>query len=338
MQCKLAGYTVLLMTLSLSKDTDATGSAAINWGRVGLFYAIAFGGAVIVTGVIAAVSSLAGPSGIAIGQIVTAVLYMPLPLVASVIVERRAGRRLLLADEWARLRTAFWRTIGPSMGFALLVIALVLVLGFAVAALAGLAGIPGAGRLVAGQSEFQQHLVQIVPGAAGVALPPIAVVASSILSGIVAGFTINAVFAFGEEYGWRGVLADELRGLGAFRANLIIGVLWGLWHAPIILVMGHNYPTQRGWGVLMMVAWTVPLSFLLWWVRERSGSVLAPACLHGAFNGTIGLFALVIVGGAELVALPMGILLAVTLAVLALALWGFWPPRARTRLGATPSR
>lgn len=319
------------MTQSLSPSNEALPpSTPVNWGRVGRYYAIAFGGAVIVTAVIAAVSALGGSTGAVVGQIVTAVLYMPLPLVASIIVERRAGRRLLLAREWTHLRTAFWRTIGPSMGFALLVIVLILAFGAAVAALAAVVGIPGAGRLVSGQPEFEQHLSQLVPGAAGTALPPLAVIiVSTVISGIVAGFTINAVFAFGEEYGWRGVLADELRGLGVLRANLIIGVLWGLWHAPIIVVMGHNYPTQRGWGVLMMIAWTVPLSFLLWWVRDRAGSVLAPAFLHGAFNGTIGLFALLIVGGAELIALPMGILLAITLAILAIALWQFCPPRRR---------
>ena len=67
------------------------------------------------------------------------------------------------------------------------------------------------------------------------------------LVGIMAGFTINGLFAFGEEYGWRGVLMDELRPLGAFKANLLTGVMWGFWHAPVIL-LGFNYGAERRLG------------------------------------------------------------------------------------------
>ena len=48
--------------------------------------------------------------------------------------------------------------------------------------------------------------------------------------------TVNGLFGFGEEYGWRGWLADELRPLGPVVANLVTGVLWGLWHTPLILL------------------------------------------------------------------------------------------------------
>ena len=100
------------------------------------------------------------------------------------------------------------------------------------------------------------------------------------LQGLAAGLTVNGLFAFGEEYGWRGVLADELRPLGLARASLLTGVLWGLWHAPII-ILGHNYGTQWGCGASpVMVMWTVPMSFLLTWARERTGigAGAGPSC------------------------------------------------------------
>jgi hypothetical protein len=81
-----------------------------------------------------------------------------------------------------------------------------------------------------------------------------------------------------------------------------------------------------------MVAWTTPLAFLLSWVRLRSGSVLAPAFLHGAYNGTIGFFALTIIGGSLFVSLPMGVLMSLVLVVLAAALWRL-PARAVPALG-----
>jgi len=79
-----------------------------------------------------------------------------------------------------------------------------------------------------------------------------------------------------------------------------------------------------------MIAWTVPLSFLLTAVRERTGSVLAPSILHGAYNGVIGLFTLLIIGGGLFIALPMGLLMALSLSVLAVVVWRFRAPTRRS--------
>ncbi|HSK32603.1 MAG TPA: CPBP family intramembrane glutamic endopeptidase [Propionicimonas sp.] len=300
----------------------------VAWSRVGWYYGIAFGGAVLV-GLSLWALHQAGLAMVLV-QGGLALLYMPLPLVAGLIVERRAGRRPLIATEWRSLRTRFWSTIGRSAVYAVVVMLGVIALGFVAAFVAGALGVPGAGHFVAGDAEFRERLLQIVPVLpADVELPPVPVLAAGLLSqGLLAGVTINGLFAFGEEYGWRGVLADELRPLGNVRANLVTGVLWGLWHAPVIILLGHNYGTEWGWGVLLMVAWTTPLSFLLSWVRQRSGSVLAPAFLHGAYNGTIGVFALTIIGGSLFVSLPMGLLMALVLTIVAIVVWHL-PERSR---------
>jgi membrane protease YdiL (CAAX protease family) len=305
-------------------STDASTRLAVprvGWSRVGWFYGIAFGGAIVVASLLW-VLRLAGVPAILL-QAGTALLYMPLPLVAGLIVERRAGRSPLIVAEWRRLRTRFWATLGRSAAYALAVMLVILALGFTVAWAAGALGVPGAGHLVSGDAEFRAQLMQITPGlSADTPLPSLAVVlVGGLFAGLVAGLTINGLFAFGEEYGWRGVLADELRPLGTWRANLLTGVLWGLWHAPIIILLGHNYGSEWGWGILLMVAWTTPLAFLLSWVRERSGSVLAAAFLHGAYNGTIGFFTFTIIGGSLVVALPMGLLMAVVLTAIALVVW-----------------
>ena len=85
-----------------------------------------------------------------------------------------------------------------------------------------------------------------------------------------------------------------------------------------------------------MVTWTVPLSYLLTWSRERTGSVLAPAMLHGACNGVLGVFTLIIVGGNVLISLPVGLLMALTLTLVALAVWripSHLAPRSDARAG-----
>ena len=81
---------------------------------------------------------------------------------------------------------------------------------------------------------------------------PRTMIITTLVSGLLAGITINAVAAFGEEYGWRNYLVNALKGKNFWVACLFIGVVWGFWHFPIIL-MGHNYMVHRTAGVFMMV-------------------------------------------------------------------------------------
>src|SRR5262249_28419015 len=73
----------------------------------------------------------------------------------------------------------------------------------------------------------------------------------ALLQGLIAGVTVNAVAGFGEELGWRGLLLRELEGVGFWKSSFVIGVIWGFWHAPLI-IQGHNYPEHPWAGVLLM--------------------------------------------------------------------------------------
>jgi len=107
------------------------------------------------------------------------------------------------------------------------------------------------------------------------------------------------VAGFGEELGWRGFLQRELGYLGFWKSSALIGLIWGAWHAPIIL-QGHNYPQHPVAGVFMMIIFTLLLSPIFSYVRLKSGSVLAAAVIHGSLNGTVGLSVMVIKGGNDL--------------------------------------
>ncbi|MBO8162051.1 MAG: CPBP family intramembrane metalloprotease [Thermosipho sp. (in: Bacteria)] len=120
-----------------------------------------------------------------------------------------------------------------------------------------------------------------------------------LLQGLIAGITINAVAGFGEELGWRGLLQKELSYLGFWKSSAVIGVIWGLWHAPIIL-QGHNYPEHPLIGVFMMTIFTLLLSPIFSYVRLKAKSVIAAAIMHGSINGTLGLSIMVIKGGSDL--------------------------------------
>jgi uncharacterized protein len=95
----------------------------------------------------------------------------------------------------------------------------------------------------------------------------------------------SSIAAFGEELGWRGWLLPNLLPLGTWPALGISGVVWGVWHAPIIL-LGYNYNRTDITGVLLMVGWCTLLGVVFGWLRLRSASVWPAVIAHGAINGS----------------------------------------------------
>jgi membrane protease YdiL (CAAX protease family) len=120
-----------------------------------------------------------------------------------------------------------------------------------------------------------------------------------LVEALIAGTTINAVLAFGEELGWRGLLLKEISSLGFWKSSLFIGIIWGIWHAPLIM-HGYNYPQHPYFGVLMMTIWTILMSPLFIYIRLKAKSVVAASILHGTITATAGLPLIVISGGSDL--------------------------------------
>lgn len=305
----------------------------VSWRRVGLFYAIALG----MVSLLGAGFALSGArffatEAVPVFQLVVAFIYMPMPLVAGLIVERVSGRRASIRNTLAEVRRGWKRIIGISV----VATAAVYLLNIALTAVLGtVLGIDGFGRLVFTRQALIDAMSALLPPAAvaemtSAGLPPVPLLyVLGLVSGLTAGFTINGLFAFGEEYGWRGVLMDELMPLGAVRANLLTGAMWGLWHAPLI-VLGFNYGPDRYLGVLMMCIWVTPFSFLMWRAREYSGSVVAPAIIHGAFNGSAGFFLFLIAHKSPLLGAPVGVIGALSTAAVAAVVWRFTTPFSPT--------
>jgi membrane protease YdiL (CAAX protease family) len=157
----------------------------------------------------------------------------------------------------------------------------------------------------------------------------------ALVQGLVVGITLNAIAGFGEELGWRGLLQGELAGLGFWKSSWIIGVIWGFWHAPIIL-QGHNYPQHPWAGVFVMTAFTVLLSPLLGYVTIRANSVIAAAIFHGTLNATAGLALMPVQGGSDLTVGVTGLAGIVTLLLFNCGLF-IYDRRAAARESATPN-
>jgi len=119
-----------------------------------------------------------------------------------------------------------------------------------------------------------------------------------LVQGLIAGISVNALAGFGEELGWRGLLQRKLGSIGFWKSSILIGAIWGIWHAPLIL-KGHNYPQHPLLGVFMMTVWCMLLAPIFSFVRLKAKSVIAAAVIHGSLNATAGL-AIVVVRGSDL--------------------------------------
>jgi len=130
-------------------------------------------------------------------------------------------------------------------------------------------------------------------------VPGVVFFAGMILQTIFFGITINTVFAFGEEAGWRGFLLYNLKGKGFYFTSLITGLVWGLWHLPVI-IQGHNYPDHKIAGIFMMILWTVLLSPFFTFIVYKTGTVISAAIMHGVLNASYGLSIVYLKGGNDL--------------------------------------
>jgi membrane protease YdiL (CAAX protease family) len=106
---------------------------------------------------------------------------------------------------------------------------------------------------------------------------------------VIAGPLLGLVLAFGEEYGWRGFLQSELFRMGRIPGVLVLGLVWGAWHYPVVW-MGHSYPDQPVLGSLMMTIFTVFFGIVLSYAVLKTGSIWLAAFLHAVNNQALSFF------------------------------------------------
>lgn len=140
---------------------------------------------------------------------------------------------------------------------------------------------------------------------------------------------LNALPTLGEEFGWRAYLQPKLMVLGWRRAMVLTGVIWGVWHWPI-LAMGYNYGLEYAgapWlGMLLFVWFTTLLGIVLGWLTMRGGSVWPAVIGHGALNGIAGLPALFVQGEPNPLLGPLAFGLIAGVPLVLVAAWLWWHP------------
>jgi membrane protease YdiL (CAAX protease family) len=169
------------------------------------------------------------------------------------------------------------------------------------------------------------------------------IAAVQVVQAMVLSPLINGLATFGEEFGWRAYLQPKLTPVGGRKAMLWMGLIWGVWHWPVIW-MGHNYgldyPGAPFLGPLAMVWFTLVLGILLGWLTLKAGSVWPAVIGHAAINGMANLGAIFSQGRPNplLGPAPVGLIGGIGFTVIALLLWfGPWGLRARAEPAAQPA-
>jgi hypothetical protein len=93
-----------------------------------------------------------------------------------------------------------------------------------------------------------------------------------------------------EEISWRGYGVDSLRAkMSALTSTLVFGLLWSLWHAPLVLLPGTYQHEVASMGEPLFLAnffvSAVPAAILANWLYYRNGrSILIGVLFHATAN------------------------------------------------------
>ncbi len=100
---------------------------------------------------------------------------------------------------------------------------------------------------------------------------------------------VNMLFAIGEEAGWRGLLYPMLKNkTNTLYGNIIGGIIWGLWHFPIITFAGYEYGTNYFGapflGIFVFCIFTVFTGITFDYLYSKTRCIWIPALAHGSIN------------------------------------------------------
>src|SRR5262245_49216519 len=258
---------------------------AVNVKKVALFLGLTYA----LTYLLAIIYFLAGGTLKPPGILLFGVVYMFMPTLGAVVVQKLIYKAPLKKPLRINFRPNRWFFV------AWLLPVLLAIATFGVALL-----FPGVTFSPDKQDNFRYLLLK--PEQVGIEIETNRfawAVFLTLLQGLLVGITVNALAGFGEELGWRGFLLRELGGLGFWKASAIIGLVWGFWHAPLI-VQGLNYPEHPWAGVFLMTVETLLLAPLFSYVCVKADSVVAAAIFHGTGNGMSVLATMGLEGGNDL--------------------------------------
>jgi len=99
-------------------------------------------------------------------------------------------------------------------------------------------------------------------------------------------YILNFGRILGEEYGWRGFLLEHFSiALGKLKATLLVGLIWGLWHAPLVYILAITYKVEHPILLtLLQLSAVFIFSFPFSYAYFMGRNILPPMILHLTWN------------------------------------------------------
>lgn len=104
------------------------------------------------------------------------------------------------------------------------------------------------------------------------------------------GLAIGLVAGCFEEIGWTGFAYPRMSArFGALGGALLLGVLWGIWHFPVVDSLGAASPHGPYLPAFFaaFVAAMIALRVLIAWLYTNTGSILAAQLLHACSTASL---------------------------------------------------
>jgi membrane protease YdiL (CAAX protease family) len=106
-----------------------------------------------------------------------------------------------------------------------------------------------------------------------------------ILAGLLAGLS--------EELGWSGFAYPRMQTrFGTWRAAIVLGLLWALWHLPVVDSLGVAHPHGPAWPFfyLAFALVLISLRLLITWVYTQTGNLFLAQLMHASSTGFLVVF------------------------------------------------
>jgi membrane protease YdiL (CAAX protease family) len=93
------------------------------------------------------------------------------------------------------------------------------------------------------------------------------------------------VFSMGEEIGWRGFLLPRLLHLGKVKAYLLTGLIWAIWHYPLIFLTDlYASEGNRLMQTLLFTLTVLGISLVIGHIWQSKQSVWVASMFHSSHN------------------------------------------------------
>jgi len=197
-----------------------------------------------------------------------------------------------------------------------------------------------------GLAQFDPQPLGLIASFVGDTASPVTLFVVLLALTATIGSIIGALSAAGEEIGWRGYMLTRLIDAGVPRPVLASGLIWGLWHVPLILAGVYVAGSSPVVSAMLFMVMVTSFGFVFARMRLETGSIWPAIALHGAWNSIIqGAFDPVMGtgAGATLWVGEAGILTALALVVAAVIFSrGHWtirrvPEEQQVEVAASPA-